>query len=118
MDNSQEAFLRQTNRPRIVCLCGSTRFLDTFREVHQQEALAGRIVLSVECVTSSDRDVQDYNPETKAQLDQLHFRQVELADEVLVLNVGSYVGQSTRNEIRHAQRLGKLVRWLEPPDGC
>jgi hypothetical protein len=49
----------------------------------------------------------------KTALDELHKRKIELADEVLVLNVGGYIGKSTRSEIDHAERLGKPVRYLE-----
>jgi hypothetical protein len=31
-----------------------------------------------------------------------------------VLNVGDYIGESTRREVEYAQRLGKVIRWLEP----
>lgn len=34
--------------------------------------------------------------------------------EILVLNVGGYVGDSTRSEIAYAQRRGKTIRYLEP----
>ena len=60
----------------------------------------------------------------KEELDRLHKRKIDLADEVLVLNVGGYVGSSTRSEVEYAALTGKPVRWLEPgmvPDdlrGC
>ncbi len=34
--------------------------------------------------------------------------------EVRVLNIGGYVGESTRDELAHARRLNKVVTWLEP----
>ena len=34
-------------RPRVVCLCGSTRFLDAFDDASRQQTLAGNNVLSV-----------------------------------------------------------------------
>jgi cell division protein FtsB len=52
-------------------------------------------------------------PAQKLALDELHKRKIDLADEVLVLNVGGYVGESTRSEIAYAKRTGKPVRWLE-----
>jgi hypothetical protein len=51
----------------------------------------------------------------KAMLDELHLRKIELADEVLILNVGGYIGESTRRELEHARRIGRRVRFLEPP---
>jgi hypothetical protein len=53
--------------------------------------------------------------EQKIALDLIHLAKIEHADEVLVINVGGYLGESTRRELEYAQRLGKHIRWLEPP---
>jgi hypothetical protein len=37
-----------------------------------------------------------------------------MADEILVINVGDYVGESTRREIQHARSRGITVSFLEP----
>ena len=101
--------------PTIVTLCGSTRHgLDAFRRANLTETLAGRIVLSIGCDTKSD-DALQLQPGDKERLDELHLRKIELADEVLILNVGGYIGESTRRELEHARRLGKPIRFLEPP---
>lgn len=102
--------------PTIVTLCGSTRFPEAFRRANLTETLAGRIVLSIGCDTKSD-DALQLQPGDKERLDELHLAKVELADEVLILNVDGYIGESTRRELEHARRLGKLVRWLEPIRG-
>lgn len=99
--------------PRIVCLCGSTRFSAAFREARLQETLASRVVVTIGCDTQDDARLQ-LTPEQKTALDSLHLRKIELADEVLVLNVDGYIGESTARELDHARRLGKQVRWLEP----
>jgi hypothetical protein len=99
-------------RPVIVCLCGSTRFSQAFQEANFRETLAGRIVLTIGCDTKSDEGLR-LSEQDKERLDQLHLHKVELADEVLVLNVGGYIGMSTSREIAHAWRAGKRVRWLE-----
>jgi hypothetical protein len=36
-----------------------------------------------------------------------------MADEIFVINVGGYIGSSTRSEIAYAHATGKLVRYLE-----
>jgi hypothetical protein len=113
----------RVSRPRIVCLCGSTRFGEAFREANLSETLAGRIVLTVGCDMRSDAELfVDLSDEevarVKAGLDELHLRKIDLADEILVLNVGGYVGESTSREIAYARATGKVVRWLEePPPG-
>lgn len=111
--------IARPKRPTVVVLCGSTRFSDAFREANLRETLAGRIVLSIGCDMRSDAEVfADLTAgdieKVKADLDELHKRKIDLADEVLVLNVGGYVGASTGSEVEYAQRLGKPVRWLEP----
>lgn len=105
--------------PRIVCLCGSTRFYREFQEANYRETMKGRIVLSVGFYPHAEADAHGEStgitPEEKVGLDRLHFRKIELADEVLVLNKNGYVGYSTGREIEHARRLGKPIRWLEAP---
>lgn len=104
-------------RPKIVCLCGSTRFYKEFQRANYEETMAGRIVLSVGFYMHESEAAHGEKwgctPEQKIALDALHMRKIELADEVLVINVGGYVGESTRNEIKHAKSLGKPIRWLE-----
>ncbi len=99
--------------PRVVCLCGSTRFSDAFHEANLCETLAGRIVLSIGCNFKSD-DALGLTDEDKGRLDELHLRKIDLADEVLILNQGGYVGQSTARELLYARQRGKQIRWLEP----
>ena len=36
-----------------------------------------------------------------------------MADEIFVINVGGYIGSSTRSEIEYAKATGKTVRYLE-----
>lgn len=101
--------------PRVICLCGSTRFADTFVRAQLDETLAGHIVLTIGCPTQSDERLKTIVTEAvKIKLDELHKRKIDLADEVLVLNVGGYVGDSTRSEIAYACALGRPVRYLEP----
>jgi hypothetical protein len=103
----------QLPRPVIICLCGSARFDESFREANLQETLAGKIVLTVGCDFKSDSALGPA-PEVKERLDALHLQKIALADEVLILNVNGYIGESTARELRHAIELGKEVRFLEP----
>lgn len=107
--------------PIVVCLCGSTRFSQAFRDANLTETLAGKIVLTIGCDMRTDDDIfghmaEDELRHTKAALDALHMHKIELADEVLILNVDGYIGESTRRELNYAQALGKYIRYLEPPE--
>lgn len=108
--------------PRIVCLCGSTRFYQKFMEANYEETMRGRIVLSVGFYPHAVNEVHGegvgITPDQKETLDELHKRKIDLADEVYVLNVGGYIGASTRGEIEYAKKLGKPLRWLEPQYIC
>ncbi len=107
-------------RPTVVCLCGSTRFGRAFERTNLTETLAGRIVLSIGCNMRDDELFAQMSEEErkaiKLKLDELHKRKIDLADEILVLNVGGYIGESTRSEINYALQYGKGVRWLEQPE--
>lgn len=96
------------DRPEIVCLCGSARFLEQMRAANRDLTLAGVIV-----VAPSDAD-EAPTPAQKAVLDVLHLRKIDLADRVLVVNPGGYVGESTRGEIAYARAAGKPISFTDP----
>lgn len=107
-------------KPVIVCLCGSTRFSEAYQKANLQETLNGRIVLTIGCDLRSDLDLfvsltQEEQDQVKADLDELHLRKIDLADEVLILNVSGYIGESTRKELEYAKAHDKTVRFWEPP---
>jgi hypothetical protein len=97
-------------KPIVVCLCGSTKFRSAFEAANKAETLAGRIVLSVGFFAHSG----DGEPteEQKKNLDELHLRKIDLADEVLFLNVEGYVGSSTKRELAYSVFQNKKFRFL------
>ena len=97
--------------PKMICLCGSTKFVNTFNEVNRELTLLGYIVLSVGCHVHSDNELK-VTEEEKIQLDELHKRKIDLSDAVLVLNVDNYIGDSTRSEITYATQAKKPVGYL------
>jgi hypothetical protein len=105
-----------TEQPTIVCLCGSTRFGEAFRAANLRETLAGRIVLSIGCDFKSD-DALGLTDGDKARMDELHLRKIDLANTVLILNVGGYVGTSTAGELAYARSLHKPVEFWEYEPG-
>lgn len=104
-------FLRSRFTRKIVCLCGSTRFYRTFRDFNKRLTLQGIIVLSIGCEHHSD-DELGITDEQKIELDELHKCKIDLADEVLVLDVNGYIGSSTKSEIEYAKSRGKSIRYL------
>lgn len=99
--------------PKVITLCGSTRFKEQFLQVQQALTLQGIIVISVglfghiDMPTVMDTDI-------KVALDVLHKRKIDLSDGIYVINVDGYIGASTRNEIAYAISTGKEVSYLVP----
>ena len=97
---------------KIVTLCGSTRFKEQFIETQKRLTLEGCIVISVGLFGHSGDD-EVWKPGTKEMLDDMHLRKIDLADEIFVINVGGYIGDSTRSEIEYAKAHGKTISYLE-----
>lgn len=97
--------------PKIVTLCGSTRFEAAFGEVSCRLTLEGAVVIGPGTfslpATSGDEDA-----DVKERLGRLHLEKIRMADEVYIVDPGGYVGESTRREIAYAESLGKPVRYL------
>ena len=75
-----------SDRPEIVCICGSTRFADEMARANRDLTFAGAIVLAPGVFLRTDR--QEITDEQKAALDELHLRKIDLADRVLVIEQG------------------------------
>lgn len=99
--------------PLVICLCGSTKFKEEFIAANFRETMAGKIVLTVGWFSHTDSEVFYPTEKEKIMLDRLHFCKIDLADEVLILNVGGYIGESTKNELAYAYRQKKHVTFLE-----
>ena len=104
---------------KVVTLCGSTKFKDQFMHVQKELTLKGYIVISVGLFGhSGDNEVWENMDEgtltkTKEMLDDMHKRKIDMADEIFVINVNGYIGESTKSEIQYALNKGKKVNYLE-----
>ncbi|MFI0977785.1 hypothetical protein ACH4SP_12335 [Streptomyces sp. NPDC021093] len=104
--------------PHIVVLCGSTRFWNELQEANARETAAGHIVLAPGCDMKHPHALWETAAQAevlKPKLDRLHRQKILLADEVVVVAPGGYIGASTRAEIDYADELGRPVRYAHPP---
>lgn len=108
-----------TDRPKIVVLCGSTKFRAEYSRADQMLTLAGEIVLScgvwgrVQTSHTSSRLTTEVE---KSTVDELHKRKIDLADYVMVIDPGGYIGDSTRSEIEYATAAGKPIGYWSRGD--
>jgi len=104
---------------KVITLCGSTKFKKEFMRVQKELTLKGNIVISVGLFGhSGDNEVWENMDEgtltkTKEMLDDMHKRKIDLSDEIFVINVNGYIGESTKSEIEYAKETGKKVNYLE-----
>ena len=98
---------------KIITLCGSTRFKEEFIKAQKELSLLGNIVISVGLFGHTG-DEEVWRPGVKEMLDDMHLRKIDLADEIFVINVNGYIGESTKREIAYAEQTGKKVNYLYP----
>ena len=98
----------------IITLCGSTKFKEEFLTVQKELTLEGHIVISVGCFGHSDNDPRI--EASKEMLDAMHLKKIDMADAIYVVNVGGYIGKSTRREIEYASSRRKVILFHEEPD--
>lgn len=102
-----------TKQYPVVTLCGSTRFKNEFMEVQKRLTLEGNIVISVGLFGhSGDEEVWENMDEgtltkTKEMLYEMHKRKIDMAASIYVINVGGYIGESTKSEIEYAKKHDK-----------
>lgn len=109
----------KTDRPKIICICGSTRFADLHAIARWEFEKDGKaICLMINYLPAGyfEKFGNDHYGEkfgNKEILDELHKRKIDLADEVFVINKDGYIGESTRSEIEYAISHNKPVKYLE-----
>lgn len=107
-------------KPKIITLCGSSRFPEAFHIANAHFSMQGHIVISLGLFGHADKPegakflTSDGNEQTKEKklLDELHYRKIDLCDEIYVINVGGYVGSATKREIDYAIANNKIVNYL------
>ncbi len=104
------------NKPKIVVLCGSSRFVDIMAVcawlIERDEQA---IVMGLHLLPSWYPCLPDHQAEAEGvaeAMDKLHLKKINLADEIFVVNYRDYIGSSTKNEIEYAKRGSKIIRWF------
>jgi len=98
----------------VICLVGSTKFVEIFRIEEKRLTMEGKVVLSI-AVTKEEFGIVDDSPE-KEILMEIHRRKISMADRIHVINVDGYIGLHTEDEINWAKiSLGKKITYYEKP---
>jgi hypothetical protein len=98
----------------IITLCGSTKFKTQYEQVNRVLELNDWVVLTVASYYHREKSsaLRTWIERNKGRLDRLHLAKIELSQAIVVIDVGGYIGSSTRSEIRHARETGKSIFYL------
>ena len=96
---------------KIITLCGSIKFKDEFMKVQEKLTLEGDIVLTPNFFNNIKKE--DIDEKTQEMLDEMHKQKIDISDEIYVINVSGYIGESTKSEIEYAKSKGKKISYLE-----
>ncbi len=107
--------------PKVICMCGSTRFADLMAVISWEFEKMGYIVLRVNYVPQwyvdkaglSENGHLAEQQGLKAQLDELHCRKIDLSDLVFVCNYNNYIGESTKAEMEYAKKVDRQIIFME-----
>jgi hypothetical protein len=107
-------------RPEVVCICGSTRFSEAIMMVRMHYSALGCIVVGSDLYGHADwpegakflTSDSDEAIEIKQRLDKLRFWKIDMADRVIVVNLGGHIDPSTQQEIAYARGQDKPVHYV------
>ena len=100
---------------KVITLCGSTKFKDEFIKAQKELTLKGYIVISP-CLFAQSGDEEALNADIREMLDAMHRRKIDMSDAIMVIDVGDYIGESTKKEIEYAKSQGKFVYFYNHPE--
>jgi hypothetical protein len=111
-------------KPKIITLCGSTKFIEWMAIMAWELEKQGAIVLGLHLLPDSyfkQKDIPKTMDGHQAEyenvaehFDNLHLRKIDISDSIYVINVDGYIGESTKREIEYAKQLNKPIEYLEP----
>lgn len=104
-------------KPKIICICGSSRFVAEMAILRWEMEKSGKIItLGLHLLPMAYIKCKDHAAENEGIadiMDELHLRKIDISDSILVFNKDGYIGESTRNEIKYAEKLGKSIQYFE-----
>ncbi len=105
------------DRPEIICFCGSSRFISEMAVLMWEFEKEGKMSLGLHLLPQGYPGLKAHH-QAEAEgiadkMDALHLKKIDISDRVFVVNIGGYIGDSTKREIAYAKKIGKPVSYLE-----
>ena len=94
---------------KVVTLCGSMRFVREMQEIAiELETKHGYCVItpiSGTNMTLSEEEIES--------LGKAHYKKIDIADAVYIVNIGGYIGKSVSEELCYARKHNKEIIFHE-----
>jgi hypothetical protein len=110
--------MSEKQKTKIVVLCGSSKFVDVMAVcawIIERDENAISMSLHLLPGWYSEKQIPDHLAEHEGcadAMDELHLRKIDMADEVFIVNIYDYIGESTAREVSYAVEHGKKIRWF------
>ena len=93
---------------KIVTICGSMKFANEMQKIASDlETKYGWCV--IQCVYK----IENATKNEMANVVNAHWKKIDISDAIYVVNIGGYIGESTKNEIEYAKKLNKEIIYHE-----
>ena len=107
--NDKSEFERNQSPMKVVTLCGSMRFYREMQEIAiELETKQGYCVITP--IGDAGAPLSDEETES---LGKAHYKKIDLADAVYIVNIGGYIGKTVSEELRYAKAHNKEVIFHE-----
>lgn len=93
---------------KIVTICGSMRF-----EKEMQKIASLLEIQNGWCVLQCVYNIGAVDKEDMFKIVSAHYKKIDISDAIYVINIGGYIGDSTKEEINYARQKGKEIIYLE-----
>jgi hypothetical protein len=95
---------------KVITICGSLKFEQEMKYYAEKLEFEGNCVLSI---VYPIKKKEEYTQEEINSLRIGHFKRIELADVIFVVNKNGYIGDAVKKEIEFAKRNNKKIVYLE-----
>lgn len=103
-------------KTKVVTMCGSSRFVDVMAVCawlieRDEHAVTMGLHLLPEWYCKTPDHLAEFEG-VASEMDALHLQKISMSDQVFVVNVNDYIGESTTREVEFAKSRGIPIRWF------
>lgn len=97
---------QEVKKMTVITICGSMKFEKEMKQIAWNlEVREGFSV--IQCVYNEQGE--GISDEDQKRLAAAHYRKIDVADAIYVVDIGGYIGQSVAAEILYAEQAGKDI---------